>query len=376
MDKILSTQNIQASLQREGLTQAALAKQLGVSAQAITNWLKGVDFPRPDKLLKLAVLLKLSFDQLVEQQENTLPIIAFRKRAGTKTTEAHIKNARAIGMLLKPLVPYLQGIHKFRPQLSNPSTNYVYLQQVASEARSKLGLRDQTVLDYHHIIGQFREVGAIIVPTLWGEKTLHQNAMHIHLPEEKVTFIFLNLDTSIEDFKFWMAHELAHVFTPTLVGTEEGEDFADAFAGVLLFPNACAQIAYQDVIRARTTKAKIAALQKHATHHSISIFTVYKEVEGYARNLQLPSIEIDETLIHIARKNVSKQLPLVSETLFDPLPPPASNYVAAVDNVFKSDFFHALKGMIHERGMEAGYIKQILDISLADATALHLELTN
>jgi len=374
MDKILCKQNIQASLQKEGLSQAALAKQLGVSAQAVTNWLKGVDFPRPEKLLKLAILLKLSFDQLVQQQENTQPIIAFRKRAGTKTTETHIENARAIGMLLKPLVPYLQGIHTLRPQLSNPSENYTHLQQAVSEARSKLGLSDQTVLDYHHLIGQFKEVGAVLVPVLWGEKKQHQNAMHIHLPEEKVTFIFLNLDTSIEDFKFWMAHELAHVYTPALVGTEEGEDFADAFAGVLLFPNACAQIAYQDVVRARTTHGKITALQKHATHHSISFFTVYKQVESYVRNLQLPSIGIDERSIHIVRNQVSKQLPLVSEALFSPLPPPPSNYIASVDNGFQSDFFRALRVMIRERDMGAGYVKQILNISLADATALHLEL--
>ncbi|MBY0573402.1 MAG: DNA-binding protein, partial [Undibacterium sp.] len=216
----------------------------------------------------------------------------------------------------------------------------------------------------------------VLVPVLWGEKKQHQNAMHIHLPEEKVTFIFLNLDTSIEDFKFWMAHELAHVYTPALVGTEEGEDFADAFAGVLLFPNTCAQIAYQDVIRARTAHGKIVALQKHATHHSISLFTVYKQVEGYARHLQLPSIGVDEKSIHIARNKVSKQLPLVSEALFDPLPPPPSKYIAAVDNGFQSDFFRALRVMINERGMGAGYIKQILDISLADATALHSELTS
>lgn len=376
MDKTLCKQHIQASLQKEGLSQAALAKQLGVSAQAITNWLKGVDFPRPATLLKLAILLKLPFDQLVSEEKATQPIIAFRKRAGTKTTETHIESARAIGMLLKPLVPYLQGMHTLRPQLSNPSTNYTHLQQAVSEARAKLGLSDQAVLDYHHLIGQFKEVGAVLVPVLWGEKKQHQNAIHIHLPEEKITFIFLNLDTNTEDFKFWMAHELAHVYTPALVGTDEGEDFADAFAGVLLFPSACAQSAYQDIVRARTGRGKIAALQKHATHHSISVYTVYKQVEGYSLNHQLPSIGIDEKSIHITRHQVSKQLPLVSEALFAPLPPPPSHYIAAVDNVFQSDFFRALRAMIHERGMGAGYVKQILDISLADATALHSELTS
>jgi Zn-dependent peptidase ImmA (M78 family) len=55
-----------------------------------------------------------------------------------------------------------------------------------------------------------------------GEKKRHENALHILLPAEKVTFIYLNLDTHLEDFKFWMAHELAHVYTPELAGKDEG----------------------------------------------------------------------------------------------------------------------------------------------------------
>jgi Zn-dependent peptidase ImmA (M78 family) len=49
-------------------------------------------------------------------------------------------------------------------------------------------------------------------------------------------FIQLNLDTNLEDSKFWMAHELAHVHTPDLAGNEESENFADAFDSALLFP--------------------------------------------------------------------------------------------------------------------------------------------
>ena len=70
----------------------------------------------------------------------------------------------------------------------------------------------------------------------WGALQNHKNALHILLPQERVTFIFLNLDTHLEDFKFWMAHELAHVFTPQLAGKDEGGDFADAFCGRLAVP--------------------------------------------------------------------------------------------------------------------------------------------
>lgn len=54
--------------------------------------------------------------------------------------------------------------------------------------------------------------------------------LHIYLPDSMTTWIYLNLDTDAHDFKFWMAHELGHVFSPDLRG-EPAEDFADAFAG-------------------------------------------------------------------------------------------------------------------------------------------------
>ena len=103
MSKVLHSQSIKSALDNRGWTQKRLAEEIGVTSQAVTNWLKGVDFPRPDKLLKLATTLKLGFDQLVESQV-AKPVIAFRKKAGAKTTDGHIHRAEVMGMLLKPLV--------------------------------------------------------------------------------------------------------------------------------------------------------------------------------------------------------------------------------------------------------------------------------
>ena len=65
MQNTLHIESLRAALVQRGWTQKDLADQLGVSAQSVTNWLKGKDFPRPDKLLKLATTLQLSFSQLV-----------------------------------------------------------------------------------------------------------------------------------------------------------------------------------------------------------------------------------------------------------------------------------------------------------------------
>jgi transcriptional regulator with XRE-family HTH domain len=374
MVKTLCKEEITQALRQEGLSQATLAKKIGVSAQAVSNWLKGVDFPRPDKLLKLAQTLKLTYSQLVQQEPNTQPIIAFRKRAGAKTTEIHIEKARAIGMLLKPLVPFLKKVNSLRLQLVNPTTDYEYLRNAAQQTRHKIGLGDQAVLEYHQLINQFQEVGTVLVPVMWGPKNQHHNAIHIHLPKENVTFIFLNLDTKQEDFKFWMAHELAHVYTPSLVGSNEGEDFADQFAAHLLFPTDCAASAYQEAIKAKSEQLKIACLKRYADHHNISLLTVFNQVQSYAKNTQNKALEIDVTKIHIIRNTNSKTIELMSEKLFKPMPPTAANYIQGAENLMQTEFFQALKTMVLEKEIGPTYIQQILDIALVDASAIHQEL--
>jgi hypothetical protein len=65
---------------------------------------------------------------------------------------------------------------------------------------------------------------------------------------------------------------------------------------------------------------------------------------------------------------------LVSHLLFNPMPPEPKTYMATAHKIFQSSFFDALKKMILEKGTGLGYLQQILDISIGDATALHQEL--
>lgn len=372
MEKALNSNAIQSALAQRGMSQKQLAEIVGTSSQAVTNWLKGKDFPRPASLLKLATTLSLTFDQLVQTSDPGRPVIAYRKKANAKTTAAHVAKAAGIGELLKPLVAYLPEQQALRTLITSPSTDYDKLQTVVSQTRNRLGIGDQAVLGYEHLIGEFKECGAVLVPVLWGAKGNHENALHIRLPQEDVTFIFFNLDTRLEDFKFWMAHELAHVLTPDLSGTETGEDFADAFAGALLYPKACAESAYQQAVRYTKADKMLGVLIQQADAHTISLNTVYQEVRRYAKAAGLAPLDIEETAIHALRNSLRG--PLVSAALFDPMPPASERYIAACENTFQTGFFHALKRMIVESGTGAGYLQQVLDTPLQDALALHEEL--
>lgn len=375
MQKVLHSQALKGALVQKGWTQKQLADAMGVSAQSVTNWLKGSDFPRPEKLLRLATMLRLRLNELVldTRPVSEQPVVAFRRRAGTKTTLAHISKAMAMGELLRPLVAHLPPLRALRTELPNPSIAYGDLQRAVEQTRDKLGLGQRAVLQYATLIGEFAANDAFIVPVLWGDKQRHENALHISLPAQLVTFIYLNLDSHIEDFKFWMAHELAHVYTPNLSGSDAGEDFADAFAAALLFPRQLAEHAYREAYAASNKSGAIAALQRHAAEHTISLFTVYGQAQAFALEHRLPPLALNEkTDIHAVRNGRRGQL--VSELLFDPLPPEPTAYIAATRNTFGSEFFSSLQRMLREHGTGPGYLQQILDVSLADASALHVTL--
>ncbi len=377
MQRTLNAESVKLALRGKGWSQKDLAAAVGVSAQSVTNWLKGADFPRPDKLLKLATTLKLRLGQLVDTASERVaaqPVVAFRRRAATKTTEAHIVKAQAMGALLGPLVAYLPPLRALRTAIAQPTAAYADLQRTVAQTRDKLGLGQQAVLDYATLIGEFAANDAFLVPVLWGAQLHHGNALHILLPSQHVTFVYLNLDTYIEDFKFWMAHELAHVYTPDLAGTDAGEDFADAFAGALLFPQPLAAAAYREAASAARKAGAIAALQRHAHAHEISLFTVYCQAQVHAKAAGLPPLELNEkTDVHAVRNH--QRGALVSALLFDPLPPEPSAYVAAAHNLFGSEFFNALRRLLHAHGTGPGYVQQLLDISMSDAAGLHHALT-
>lgn len=369
MQKTINTEALQNALDEHGLTQSQLAKAVGVSSQAVTNWKKGKDFPRPATLLKLATTLRLTFEQLVQTIDPGKPVVAFRKKGGAKTTDIHVSNAEGVGRLLKPLVPYLPEMQALRTLITSPSTEYNKLQLAVSQTRDRLGIGEQAELEYTYLINEFNDSGAVLVPVMWGAKQRHENALHIRLPEEDVTFIFLNLDTRIEDFKFWMAHELAHVYTPELAGTEQGEDFADAFAGALLFPKASAEAAYRDALNVNGVDSAILnVLQHYSYEYLISLNTVYQQIKQYAKANKLPPITIDERKVHQARN--SNQGKLVTKILFDPAPPAPDHYIATSERIFQSNFFRALRRMIHEEETGSSYLQQILDLSIHDARAL------
>lgn len=376
MKNKLNIEKITQKCEELGFTQTKLSKELDVTREAVSQWLKGEKFPRPDKLLRLAQVLKLNFSELVKKVslENE-PVVAFRKKGAHKITPEYIEQAKDMGRILKHLVPHLPFDNLSQPaSLIRPLTDYPYIQKVVNKVRNEIKVHEGDAIDFSHLIKFFNELHAVLIPVLWGSKDKHENALHIYLPESMTTWIYLNLDCKIHDFKFWMAHELGHVYAPDLKD-DEGEDFADSFAGALLFPEKLAEREYIQLRRLNNIGSMINHIKGIAEKLVVSPLTVYYEINKYANYSSKPVIDLESNKeIFRANINFNKQFKTLSEVVFDSKSPSPAKYVACAKEEFGSPFFDALKAYIADNRKSASFIQSILNIPILDAQNIYEEL--
>lgn len=380
MQKRLNTDKAQQAISKAGLTQTAIADALGVSKEAVSQWLNAKSFPRPNNLLQLGKLLNLAFDDLVIKEDPFAPKVAFRKMKGTKTKDHHIERAQEIGRFLRHLVPYLPfDTLEMPPVLKSPNCDYDYLRKVTAKVREDINLGVTDVVDFNHLIRRFGELQAVVAPVLWGAKKRHENAVHIYLPDSQSTWVYLNLDTNVHDFKFWMAHELGHCLSPSLEG-DEAEDFADAFAANLLYPNELAEKAYVSISALPSSATKIAHVLNLADQLTISPYTVIGQVNKYAVAVGKPEIQLNKGF-HGAVTNFNKRYKNLSEALFgdteldDHGKPSAREYISKAEDAFETPFFEILRKYLRQQDKGPGFVQTVLDMPLLDARGIFAELT-
>jgi transcriptional regulator with XRE-family HTH domain len=82
MKKQIDSAVFHASLTQAGLNAAQLAKKLGVSREAVSKWQRGEAFPKPDKLIRLGMILKQPYQALVQEAMTVNePQVAYRAKA-------------------------------------------------------------------------------------------------------------------------------------------------------------------------------------------------------------------------------------------------------------------------------------------------------
>lgn len=232
-----------------GLSQAELARRIGVDTSLLSRWEKGSRSPSPNQQLLLARTLGITLDYLV----NARLSVNFRFRA-KKSLPAAQKSAISRALLDANMqLHYLDSIYSQSKRLPRPFSlrldfSLQQLPALAAEIRKYLNLNRRLTFD---------EL----------KQALTEFNVHIFewaLPFEisglscRDTFavIFINRQHPAERRLFSLAHELAHLLfhlgshTQTIVSIiasnrDAAEKEANAFAAELLMPNSQFEILLQ-----------------------------------------------------------------------------------------------------------------------------------
>ncbi|MBI9094124.1 MAG: helix-turn-helix transcriptional regulator [Sphaerochaeta sp.] len=367
--KKLNIKAILNKMEELGIHQAGLAKEMGVSRESISQWLKNVKMPRPAYLLKLATVLEMSFSEIVIK-EDPIGTYAYRTHRKAKLNEPRTEKAEVMMDLLDAIFKEKEPASLLAiPKLESPSLNYDYIQKAARTIRNLMNLKETQAVTLKHSIALMHTFQIILIPVLWTEKG--DQALTIHLRKPNQFCLYLNIETKVCDLTFWLIHELAHILTPDLP-QKEAEQFADSFAGALLFPQENAKKLGKELSLVSNTGSQIIRIQKEATTRSVAPTYIFKEINCYLERNDKPLLDIN---IFPASTNYRKSVPLLSDLLFEEKTPSAMQYIEKSSVFFGSAFWDTLTRWLIAQEKTSSTVQAVLNIPLIDAKEVYSYLT-
>jgi transcriptional regulator with XRE-family HTH domain len=363
---------VDKKLKSLGLNQSDIANKLKITRESVSNWFSADNFPRPKHLLALGNFLDLDYSELViEDADENEPIIAFRKFHNTIHSEEDVAKFIEIGYALERLIPFIK-LNSFKTTLSNPKNNIFYISDIVKDFKNRFGIKS-SLIEFEEIQKIILGCNAFVIPVLWGESENKTNSIHIRLPESRTDWIYINLDSFIYDYKFWMIHELSHLITPEIKDESESESFADNFAAEFLFPLEEAEIFIKNIQLSNTEEA-LTQLFKKAIELYISPYTIYKQINKYLLSVNQDLIEIPDIATTFKEKLPPEKNITLTEFFFNKKYPEAEEYISLIENNFSKDFINALKLYSDDERFSVSFIQNIFHVSLMDAKGLWLVL--
>jgi len=160
-----------------------------------------------------------------------------------------------------------------------------------------------------------------------------------------------------------------------LIPFNNGEDFADAFAQALLFPEIWVVQLRQVLSALGDVGRRVNAIRKEADTCVISPYTIRLAIKAYEESNGLPDVDLgDEGPFMGSVRNFSKRYKTLTQALFKTKSPAPAQYAAVGRESFNSQFFTALAAFCKAENGAEHFIHQVLGLPLADAKALSGEL--
>ncbi|NLL14269.1 MAG: ImmA/IrrE family metallo-endopeptidase [Fibrobacter sp.] len=229
---------IKTRAKETGYTLIQLSEELGVSRQAVNEWISGVT-PRGSHLMKLCAVLNLKPEKFFTEPVQSLISVPLHRTIGNKKVtntmrDASLEMAKEYLNLFRqtPVADLVQVI-----RIENRSEENAKI--IADKLRSLSKVADGKPTDYKNAFHLLSELGIYTIFREFPDNLIKNTyAFYSKIADHRV--VFVNIDTSIIDLIFYLLHETVHAVrdeVPDQISLQDEENFCDMVTNHIQFPD-------------------------------------------------------------------------------------------------------------------------------------------
>ncbi len=297
---------IRESAASQGLSIVQLADKIGVSRQAVNDWIKG-QIPKGLYLITLCDILNIDPGELFTREtDNAVQIPVYRTKRKQKVRPEQHEKMRQLAEKYKKLFPE-DGPIKIHQTITISKQNTENAKIIAKQMRELSDVADKKPLDYIHIFNLLTILDIYVIFCEFPVSKLY--AFYTRIYNHRV--VFVNIKTNVMDLIFPLLHETVHSVLrdnkPMNVDDAE-EEFCDMVASYAQFPdNYINEI--REMIKGMEPGVQINSLKQYSLNNHHAICGVVTRIKNIDEHFDLNYGGADA--------NLRKKFPLISDILFE-----------------------------------------------------------
>jgi len=295
---------IKESAVAQGLSLVQLAAQIGVSRQAVNDWIKG-QVPKGLYLITLCDILHLDPDDLfIKDIDNSIQIPVYKTKRKQKLTSDQQEKMKHLAERYKKLFKQ-NSIARIQPTVVISELNQENAKIIAGQMRKLADVQDDTPIDYKHIFDLLKRLDIFVIFCDFPVSKLYAFFTRIY----NYRVVFIDTKTNVLDLIFPLIHETVHSIlrdNKNLVIDDQEEDFCDMVASYAQFPEKYIQEIYK-MIHTMEPGIQVNILKEHSQMNHHAICGVIKRIQKTYPDFKLGYAGADN--------NLRKKYPLISNIL-------------------------------------------------------------
>jgi len=252
----------------QGLSLSELARRIGVSRQAVNDWIGG-QIPKGLFLITLCDILKFDPDELfIKEPEESVQVLVYRSKRKSPVNPGQEEQMKELAIRYKRLFP-MTGPTTLRPTLTVSDFSEENAKIIATKLRQMGSVPEAIPLDYFHAFQLLRVLDIHVIFTEFPVSKLY--AFYTCINNHRV--VFVNIKTNLLDLIFPLLHETVHSIirnNKSMLVEDAEEDFCDMVASYTQFPDVYINKIY-DMIQTVKPGNQINILKEYSrnNHHAI-----------------------------------------------------------------------------------------------------------